>query len=48
LRSILVTVLLLIDVLVIYSDIMEGDQGTKEQVRKSGEAMSSAIRRMSP
>jgi hypothetical protein len=47
-RSILVSVLLLIVVLVMYSNLTEGDQGTKEQVERSGASMSDSIRRMSP
>ncbi|WP_165279974.1 hypothetical protein [Paenibacillus protaetiae] len=47
-RGLLVTVLLLITVIAIYNSVAEGDHGMKQQVKGTGEAVGSYIRRMNP
>jgi hypothetical protein len=47
-RSLLMSLLLIIVVVIIYTNVTGGEQGTKEQVKQSGQHMSDSIRRMSP
>jgi hypothetical protein len=44
----LMTVVLLLTVIVIYTQVTGGPDGTKEQLGQSGEHIGSSIRRMSP
>ena len=47
-RAILMSLLMIVVVIVIYSNVTGGEQGTKEQLRTSGKHMSESIRSMSP
>ncbi|MFF2483268.1 hypothetical protein [Paenibacillus sp. NPDC058071] len=47
-RSILMTVLLLVTVIAIYNEVTEGEGGMKAGIRQSGDAIGSRIRQMSP
>lgn len=47
-RAILMSVLFIIVVVVIYSNVTEGDGGTKAQIERSGSQMSQSIQRISP
>ncbi|MFX3632672.1 MAG: hypothetical protein ACE3L7_18355 [Candidatus Pristimantibacillus sp.] len=47
-RSILISVLLLVAVIILYTNIANGDGGMKHQIKSSGEAVGSYIRQMSP
>ncbi|MBW7476419.1 hypothetical protein K0T92_16930 [Paenibacillus oenotherae] len=47
-RAILMSVLFIIVAVVIYANVIEGDEGTKIQVERSGSRMSDSIRSISP
>lgn len=47
-RSLLITVLLLITVVILYNNVAEGDGGMKQQINRSGDAVGSYVRQMSP
>jgi len=47
-RSILITVLLLIVTLTLYISIADSPGGTRDRLANSAEAMSESIRRLSP
>ncbi|WP_156889522.1 hypothetical protein [Paenibacillus harenae] len=47
-RSILITLLLLVTVILLYLEIAEGDTGMNRQVNEAGRAVSDHIRSMSP
>lgn len=47
-RSILISVLLLVTIIILYMNITDGDGGMKDQINESGEAVGNYIRRMSP
>ena len=47
-RSILITLLLLLAVITIYEQIVEGEEGTNKQLQNSGSHMRDSIQRMSP
>jgi hypothetical protein len=47
-RAILISTLLLITAVLVYTAIAEGDSGMKSQVNGAGEAISDHIRQMSP
>ncbi|WP_308636082.1 hypothetical protein [Paenibacillus silvisoli] len=47
-RSLLMTLLLIIVAVVLYDDITGGEQGTHSQLERSSRHMSDGIRRMSP
>ncbi|WNR45217.1 hypothetical protein [Paenibacillus roseipurpureus] len=47
-RSILVTVLLVIVVIGIYFDVVGGNTGTRSQVRDSGARINGSIERINP
>lgn len=47
-RTILVTLLLLITAVVIYAAVAEGEGGMNRQVQRTGGVMSDYIRKMSP
>jgi len=47
-RSLLMTVMLIVVAVVLYSNVTEGDEGTKAQLERTGVHMSDSIRRMSP
>jgi hypothetical protein len=47
-RQILMTVLLIVTVVILYSHTVQGVGGTKEQIRDSGGKMADVISRISP
>ncbi|BBH24649.1 hypothetical protein Back11_59940 [Paenibacillus baekrokdamisoli] len=47
-RALLMSLLLIIMVVLIYTNVTGGEQGTKAQLKQSGQHMSDNIRRMSP
>ncbi|GGG81315.1 MULTISPECIES: hypothetical protein [Paenibacillus] len=47
-RSILMTLLLLIVVIVIYTNVMEGERGMNKSLSDSGDAIGGYIRQLSP
>lgn len=47
-RSLLLSMLLIVTVIAIYTAIAEGDDGMKQRIYDSEEAVASYIRRMSP
>ena len=47
-RALLMSVLLIIVVVMIYTSVTGGEQGTKAQLDRVGSHMSDSIRRMSP
>jgi hypothetical protein len=47
-RSILMTILLLLTVIVIYEQVVEGEEGTNKQLQHSGDHIRDSIQRMSP
>ncbi|GMK42144.1 hypothetical protein PCCS19_52030 [Paenibacillus sp. CCS19] len=47
-RSILMTLLLLLAVIAIYEQVVEGEEGTNKQLRNSGSHMRDSIQRMNP
>lgn len=47
-RAILIAVMLLLVVLVIYSNITDGEAGMKQQLKRSGTSMSEHISGISP
>ncbi|WP_169306779.1 hypothetical protein [Cohnella pontilimi] len=47
-RQILMTVLLIVTVVSLYSSTVQGDGGTKDQIRDSGIRMADVISRISP
>ncbi|CAM4477815.1 MULTISPECIES: hypothetical protein [Paenibacillus] len=47
-RGLLMTLMLLVTVILIYTAVVEGESGTKAQVESSGRAMSESIRGISP
>ncbi|MFC4777130.1 hypothetical protein ACFO9Q_10065 [Paenibacillus sp. GCM10023252] len=47
-RGLLISLLLLITVIIIYTSTAEGDAGTKKQLERAGNSMSDYIRGMSP
>ncbi|WP_156739735.1 hypothetical protein [Paenibacillus oryzae] len=47
-RSLLITLMLIITVVLVYAAAAEGDSGLKNGVSRSGGAMSQHIREMSP
>ncbi|CAM3324161.1 MULTISPECIES: hypothetical protein [Paenibacillus] len=47
-RSLLISMLLLVTVILLYTGITGGDDGTKRQVERSGSAIGAYIRQMSP
>ena len=47
-RQILMTVLLLLTVAMLYSNLVGGEDGTKEQISSSGSRMADRIAKMSP
>lgn len=47
-RTILMSVLFLIVAVVVYTNVTEGDEGTKAQIERSGGQMSRSIQRISP
>ncbi|MGO4183906.1 hypothetical protein AB4Z45_30845 [Paenibacillus sp. MCAF9] len=47
-RSILVSMLLLIAVIICYQAVADGDKGMKKQIDGAGSSISSHIREMSP
>jgi hypothetical protein len=47
-RQILMTILLIVTVVSLYSSLVQGNGGTKEQIQHSGTAMADEISRISP
>ncbi|MCM3631025.1 hypothetical protein M3194_27230 [Paenibacillus glycanilyticus] len=47
-RSLLISMLLLVTVILLYTGITGGEGGTKRQVERSGAAIGAYIRQMSP
>ncbi|MBO7747852.1 hypothetical protein I8J29_27035 [Paenibacillus sp. MWE-103] len=47
-RSLLMTLLLIIVAVVVYDEVTGGDGGMNRQLERSGHQMSDGIRRMSP
>jgi hypothetical protein len=47
-RELLMTVLLIITVVALYTHTVQGDGGTKEHIRDSGSRMADVISRISP
>lgn len=47
-RQLLMTVLLLMTVVGLYSNLVSGEDGTKEQISSSGSRMADRIAKMSP
>ncbi|NBD24368.1 hypothetical protein [Paenibacillus glycinis] len=47
-RSLLMTLLLIIVAIMVYSEVTGGDDGMNRQLERSGGHMSDGIRRMSP
>ncbi|WP_156926614.1 hypothetical protein [Cohnella panacarvi] len=47
-RQILTTVLLLMTVALLYSNLVSGEDGTREQISYSGSRMADRIAKMSP
>ena len=47
-RALLMTVVLIVAVVVIYSNVTDGEDGTKAQLGRAGSRMSDSIGRMSP
>ncbi|SEO67881.1 hypothetical protein [Paenibacillus sp. OV219] len=47
-RSLLMTMLLIVVVLIIYSNVTGGEKGTKKQLVQAGTHMQDRIRSMSP
>ncbi|WP_219838779.1 hypothetical protein [Paenibacillus sp. R14(2021)] len=47
-RSLLMTLLLIIVAVLVYTDVTGGEEGTTKQLERSGSHMSDSIRRMSP
>lgn len=47
-RAILMTILLLLTVIAIYEQVVEGEEGTNKQLQESGVHMRGSIQRMSP
>lgn len=47
-RSLLITLLLIVAVVLIYNGTVGGDDGMNRQVERSGRHMGDGIRRMSP
>ncbi|MBP3965495.1 MULTISPECIES: hypothetical protein [Paenibacillus] len=47
-RSLLMTLLLIIVTVILYKGVTGGEQGTNAQLEQSGRHMSDGIRRMSP
>lgn len=47
-RSLLITMLLLITVLVLYEGVAEGDEGLNGRLKEAGESVHSYVQGMSP
>jgi hypothetical protein len=47
-RQILMTVLLIVTVVSLYNNTVQGNGGTKDQIRDSGSRMADVISRISP
>lgn len=47
-RAILMTILLLLTVIFIYEQVVEGEGGTNKQLERSGSHIRDSIQRMSP
>ncbi|WP_190287523.1 hypothetical protein [Paenibacillus darwinianus] len=47
-KAILMTVMLLVTAVLLYTSIAEGENGTKAQLGRSGSAMAESIGRLSP
>ncbi|MBN2982630.1 MULTISPECIES: hypothetical protein [Cohnella] len=47
-RQMLMTMLLILTVVVLYLNAVDGDEGTGEHIRNSGSSMAGAISRISP
>ncbi|MBD3921408.1 hypothetical protein H8B09_21745 [Paenibacillus sp. PR3] len=47
-RAILMTVLLLLTVILIYEQVVKGEDGTNNQLEQSGSHIRDSIQRMSP
>lgn len=47
-RQLLMTVMLLLTVVILYSNLVEGEDGTKARVSSSGQHMAVRIAEMSP
>ncbi|WP_256761239.1 hypothetical protein [Cohnella sp. WQ 127256] len=47
-RQLLMTMLLIVTVVLLYTSITQGDEGTREQIKASGGRMADHISRISP
>ncbi|MFD0962002.1 hypothetical protein [Paenibacillus chungangensis] len=47
-RSLLISLLLIITVVIVFTAVVEGDEGMKRQLHKSGDAMGEYIRGTNP
>ncbi|WP_186438533.1 hypothetical protein [Cohnella terricola] len=47
-RQLLMTMLLVLTVVLLYSSIVQGDEGTKARITASGDRMADQISRISP